>query len=56
MRDIIDHRRVNDKPKLGLEFKVRWIGFEDESWEPYVHVRKTAALDAYALRHPELGL
>lgn len=41
-----------------LEFRVRWRGYEPEedTWLPWSEVKDLAALDVYALEHPELHL
>jgi len=61
VESVVDHRiRDGGRPrrKADLEFRVRWLGYEpaEDSWLPYSEVRDLAALDAYALTHPELRL
>jgi Chromo (CHRromatin Organisation MOdifier) domain len=39
---IIDHRG-NVKRKTDLEFLVSWLGYDDNSWEPYSYLRDTGS-------------
>jgi hypothetical protein len=39
--------RVNGKPR-GLECLVRWVGYQEPSWEPLVNVKKLAQFHTYA--------
>jgi hypothetical protein len=54
---IVDHRG-DPRRKAGMEFLVRWLGYEpeDDTWEPYRNVKDLAALDEYSSAHPELRL
>ena len=55
---IIDHRFGSRKRKSSIKFLVRWTGLEPEedTWEPYKHVKDLQALDDYLAAHPELAL
>jgi hypothetical protein len=52
---IVDHTG-SPRMKSQMQFRVRWAGFEpdEDTWEPYSHVRELSALDAYVALHPEL--
>lgn len=54
---IVGHRG-DRRRRAGMEFRVRWLGYEpdDDTWLPYREVRELAALDRYAVDHPELRL
>ena len=56
--DIVDHNMPTRRRPADWDFKVRWAGYpaEEDSWIPWREARKLAAMDAYALRHPELDL
>jgi hypothetical protein len=50
VEQIIDHRyavRINGRPR-GLECLVRWVGYQEQSWEPLVNVRKLEQFHIYA--------
>jgi hypothetical protein len=57
---IVDHRLLPGRGprRRRLEFRVRWRGYEPEedTWLPFAQVKDLAALDVYALEHPELHL
>lgn len=55
VESILDHRG-DVRRKSSLEFKVHWLGYEqdEDSWEPYKGVRHLALLDEYVARHPAL--
>ena len=59
VESIVGHRapRRNCR-RQDLEFRVRWARHdpEEDTWLPYREVAELAALDAYALLHPELRL
>jgi hypothetical protein len=40
---ILDHRTTANGP----EFKVKWVGYEETTWEPYKKMKDDAALSAY---------
>jgi hypothetical protein len=52
---IVDHRGDTSR-KTKTEFKVRWKGFgpEQDTWEPYAHVRDTIALEQYIQAHTDI--
>jgi transposase InsO family protein len=56
---IVDHRlkRGTAAPE-GLSFRVRYRGYgpDEDRWLPFADANDLAALDDYALQHPELGL
>ena len=48
--EIMDHRyavRINGRPR-GLECLVRWVGYQEQSWEPLVNVKKLEQFHIYA--------
>ena len=48
--EILNHRyaaRVNGKPR-GLECLVRWVGYQEQSWEPLVNLKKLVQFHSYA--------
>jgi hypothetical protein len=50
VEQIMDHRyaeRVNGRPR-GLECLVRWVGYQEQSWEPLVNVKKLEQFHTYA--------
>ena len=53
---IIDHQHGPDKNKSSMKFLVRWKGYEpdEDTWEPYEHVKDCEALDEYVKNHPDL--
>jgi hypothetical protein len=57
---IVAHRLLPGRGprRRRLEFRVRWRGYEPEedTWLPWSEVKDLAALDVYALEHPELHL
>lgn len=57
---IVDHRLLPGRGprRRRLEFRVHWRGYEaeEDTWLPFAEVRDLAALDVYALEHPELRL
>ena len=55
MDQIVDHKG-SAKYKRKLLFKVRWFGYspEEDTWEPYSHVRDCEALDIYIESQPSL--
>ena len=53
---IVDHRHGPDKNKSSMKFLGRWKGYEpdEDTWEPYEHVKGCEALDEYVKIHPDL--
>jgi hypothetical protein len=50
VEQIMDHRyvkRVNGRPR-GLECLVRWVGYQEQSWEPLVNIKKLEHFHTYA--------
>jgi hypothetical protein len=50
VEQIMDHRyakRVNGRPR-GLECLVRWVGYQEQSWELLVNVKKLEQFHTYA--------
>jgi hypothetical protein len=39
--------RVNGRPR-GLECLMRWVGYQEQSWEPLVNVKKSEQFHTYA--------
>jgi hypothetical protein len=50
VEQIMNHRyaeRVNGRPR-SLECLVRWVGYQEQSWEPLVNVKKLEQFHTYA--------
>jgi hypothetical protein len=50
VEQIMDHRyaeRVNGRPR-GLECLLRWVGYQEQSWEPLVNVKKLEQFHTHA--------
>ena len=53
---LIDHivtHNGDPKNKTQMMFKVRWLGYneEDDTWEPWIHLRDTLQLKEYLDSH-----
>ena len=50
---ISKHKGDPKKSKSQLWFLVHWVGYDDPTWEPWTHVRRTAQLHNYLRNHPK---
>ncbi len=48
---ISKHKGDPKKNKSNLYFLVHWLGYDETTWEPWVHVRRTAQLHDYLRNH-----
>ncbi len=48
---ISKHKGDAKKAKSQLWFLVHWVGYEEPTWEPWNHVRRTAQLHDYLRNH-----
>ena len=56
---ILDHRPPGTnrtQPLSKYFFLVKWEGFEEPTWEPYLGINKLEPLDVYSEEHPELKI
>jgi hypothetical protein len=53
---ISKHRGDAKKAKSQLWFLVHWVGYEDPTWEPWNHVRRTAQLHEYLRNHSKKAM
>jgi hypothetical protein len=47
---ILEHRHVTGS-RTAYEYRVRWLGYQDTSWEPLQMVRKLGIFHEYARKH-----
>jgi hypothetical protein len=56
---ILDHRPTGEVRKLPLSkyfFLVKWVDFDEPTWEPYSGIKNLEPLDQYGRAHPELKI
>ena len=49
--EILEHRHVGGGNTGPFEYRVRWIGYQDTSWEPLKMVQRVGKFHEYARRH-----
>jgi transposase InsO family protein len=50
VEDILEHKGLWSR-KAKMTFHVKWLGYEDSTWEPWANVSNSSMLDEYLIRH-----
>ena len=50
VEDILEHKGLWAR-KAKMSFLVKWLGYEDSTWEPWANVSNSSMLDEYLIRH-----
>jgi transposase InsO family protein len=53
---VTKHKGDPKKAKSQLSFLVYWVGYDEATWEPWAHVRRTAQLHEYLRNHTKKAM